>query len=250
MKQSLDAKFLPNKTRKNENVNFLKGESDVVLCSKCTKSAKMPVCKVVRYKNVNASSAPAKSRLGLRWAATPPVCLLFGEVWEERKPCSTGFSSLAWPDKPQHRNVLSQFSSPVPASPAEFLQCRKSNLFLSLFKIMGKIYVSWGCHNFPFDSSAAGTVVPAFNARLWNFHIFWKCECRFLSFRPQRPERICCILWQSWDYSFLLQAQHWGEVISLPNSECKVIRRRKWKTGSFGFRLRVLDFFLFRSDWI
>lgn len=73
--------------------------------------------------------------------------------------------------------------------------------------------------------------VGAFNARLFYFHIFCKCECRFLHFLPQRSERTCCILWQSSDYSFLFQAQHWGEVISLPNSECKVIRRRKWKTG-------------------
>lgn len=70
MTQSLDAKFLPNKTRKNENVNFLKGESDIFLCRKCTKSAKIPVCRVVGYKNVNASSAPANH--DLVYAEPPP----------------------------------------------------------------------------------------------------------------------------------------------------------------------------------
>lgn len=152
----------------------------------------------------------------------PTATLLFEEVWEELKPCLTGFSSLAWPDKPQHRNVLSQL--------AELFQYREYNLFLSLLKIMGRCTSDESAAIFLWLLNNWHSAI-AFNARLLNFHIFCKCECRFQSFLPQRPERICCVLWQSADYSFLLQAQHWGEVISLPNSECKVIRRRKWKTG-------------------
>lgn len=160
----------------------------------------------------------------------PPHTLLFEEVWEELKPCLTGFSSLAWPDKPQHRNVLSQFSSPGPASPAELFQCREYNLFLSLLKIMGRYTSAESATIFLWVLDNWHSVIAS-NARLLYFHILCKCECWFRSFLPQRPERTCCILWQSSDYSFLFQAQHWGEVISLPNSECKVIRRRKWKTG-------------------
>lgn len=178
----------------------------------------------------------------------PTPTILFEDVWEELKPCLTGFSSLAWPDKPQHRNVLSQFSSPVPASPAELFQCQEYNLFLSLLKIRERYTSAESATSFLWLLNNWHTVV-AVNARLLNFHIFCKCECQFLSFLPQRPERICCILWQSSGYSFLLQAQHWGEVISPANSECKVIRRRKWKRF-FGFRLKVLDFFLSRANWI
>lgn len=60
---------------------------------------------------------------------TPPVHLpLVGKL----KACMTGFPSLAQTHKPQHRFVLTQFSSPGPDSPVELFQFRKDNLFSSL----------------------------------------------------------------------------------------------------------------------
>lgn len=194
--------FLLNKSKQ---VNFPKRESGVVLadilrgessmerwkhswqemCIKKNNNLCAALLWFIQYHNGKISVAPANHDLIYKDTESTPT-LLFEEVWEELKPCLTGFSSLAWPDKPQHRNVLSQFSSPVPASLVELFQCREYNLFLSLLKIMGR-----------YTSAESATIflwllnnwhgIFAFNARLLNFHIFWKCECVLLSFLPQRP---------------------------------------------------------------
>lgn len=146
---------------------------------------------------------------------------------EELQSCMTGFPSLAQPDRPQRCFVLSQFSGLGLTSPAELFQCRKYILFLSLSETLGK-----------YTSAASATIFPLTLAQCHRFYSVIEVAFNFststesvsVSFKCV-PRRLCCILWQSLNYSFLYQAQHSGEVTSLPSSERRVIMRRKWKRG-------------------
>lgn len=244
--------FFLIKQEKNEKTNFLKGESEVVLYKICNKKKTCVHCnrRVVGYNNGNAS--PANHDSVYKRGADPHP-----SVWRgfERSENLARLDSRLWHGPTNLNTEMCWVSFPAPFLPprVEFFQCREYNLFLSLFKIMGKIYVSWEGHNFPFDSSTTGTVtVTAFNAaalKISTSSVSVSVGSWVLSLKGLKRDVLHSLA--IFRLFFLPPSPTSRGSDFSPKQWAQSNKEKEMENGFLGFRLKSPGLFpFFRSDWI